>query len=467
MKHWLQDLFKPESVAVIGASNNPDKMGYGYFNGLVEMGVVDKLYPVNIKGETVLGIKGYSSVVDVPGSVDYVICTIPARSVPRLMEECSIKGIRFVHMFTSGLSETGVEENVALEKEIINIARKGGIRVLGPNCMGIYSPGAGLTFYPGFSPESGEAAFISQSGGLVERMIRIGEVDGVHFSHVVSYGNATDLNETDFLEYFAQDNDSRVIGMYLEGVRDGRKLLLALKEAVKKKPVVILKGGTTKAGSHTAASHTGSLSGVDRIWSSICRQTGVIRVYSMEEMLDILMTLLIFPIPRGPNGALIGEGGGTSVLAADDFNNAGLALPPLPGDIRRQLDRYTPKAGTSVRNPVDSLMLLKNPDSLYDTISSVASYSGIDFIVLHMTLDLPPLLCDDVLLEKAILSLIEASRNCAKPVALVMLTDGTPQRWEATLTLRRKCLEAGIPVFKTIKRATTAIGTLFLNGAYK
>jgi len=458
MANDLQYLFHPRSVAVVGAANNPLKMGYGYFSGLVEMGVLKKLYPVNLAGEAVLGFKGYTSVRDIPGPLDYVICSIPARYVPQMMEDCAVKGVKFVHMFTAGMSETGEKEDARLEKEIIQIARKGGIRVLGPNCMGVYSPAAGLTYYPGFTGESGSVAFVSQSGGLVERMIRVGMVCGIHFSQVVSFGNGTDLNESDFVEYFAAENESLVIGIYLEGVRDGRRLIQALHEAAKNKPVVIIKGGRTEAGKRAAVSHTGSLGGIDEAWSALCQQSNLIRVDSLNEFLDVTMTLLSFQQPRGFNVALIGEGGGTSVLASDALVSAGLSLPPLPDSIRRKLDKLIPRAGTSTMNPVDSIILYQDLDSLYDTITLVASCESIDFIIAHIAIDLPPFSSSTEQLKKIVSTIIAARKHSGKPVALVILAEGAPQGWEASLPLQRSCLDAGIPVFNSIDRAAQAIG---------
>ena len=458
MTHTLKHLFHPSSVAVVGAANNPLKMGYSYFSGLVEMGVLKKLHPVNLTGEAVLGFKGYTSVKDIPGPLDYVICAIPARFVPEMMEDCVAKGVKFVHMFTAGMSETGEKEDAQLEAEIMRIARNGGIRVLGPNCMGVYSPAAGLTYYPGFTRESGNVAFVSQSGGLVERMIRIGMVRGIHFSQIASYGNAVDLNESDLVEYFAEDNESHVIGMYLEGVRDGRRLVQVLREAARNKPVVIMKGGRTEAGERAAASHTGSLTGIDEVWSAICQQSNLWRVYSLNELLDVMMTLLFFQKPRGFNVALIGEGGGTSVLASDDLVSAGLSLPPLPDNIRKKLDKFIPRAGTSSLNPVDSLSLFQSLDNLYDVITIVAGCELLDFIIVHIAIDLPPFISSSEQLSKVISTIITAGKHCGKPVALVLLAEGAPQRWEETLPLRQQCLDAGIPVYNDIASAAQAIG---------
>lgn len=455
----LEYLFHPRSVAVVGATaGDVSKAGYGYFAGLVEMGVLHRLYPVNLTGEAVLSFKGYKSVREIPEPVDYVIFAIPARIARQVMEDCVARGVRFVHMFTAGMSETGEEEDAQLEAEILDIARRGGIRVLGPNCMGIHSPSAGLTFYPGLPNQGGQVAFISQSGGIAEDTIRNGDMQGVHFSRVISFGNANDINESDLLEYCAQDSESRIIGMYIEGVRDGRRFSRTLREAARRKPVVLLKGGRTEAGRRAAASHTGSLAGSAAVWSSICKQAGAVSVYSLSELLDVIMTFNFLPPLDGLNTALIGEGGGTSVLASDDCVSAGLALPPLPESMRQELRRFIPKAGTSTKNPVDSVISLQTPEDVKNIIKLVAGYEAIDSLIVHIGVDWVLLLPNGrEQLDKMLSAVMEVGEACGKPLAVVLLTAGASLNWEVASQLRKKCLAAGFPVYPNIARAAHAI----------
>ncbi|MDD5126938.1 MAG: CoA-binding protein [Dehalococcoidales bacterium] len=458
-QHQLEYLFHPRSVAVVGAApGDISKAGFGYFAGIAGMGVLRKLYPVNLTGETLLGYPGFKSVRDIPEPVDYVIFAVPARVVPGVMEDCVERGVRFVHMFTAGMSETGEAEDSRLQTEILNIAHRGGIRVLGPNCMGIYSPPAGLTFYPGLSHQSGPVAFLSQSGGLCEDLIRMGDAQDVHFSRMTSFGNASDINESELLEYYTRDDESSIIGLYLEGVRDGRRFARALKEAAQRKPVVFLKGGRTEAGKRAANSHTGSLAGSAEAWAALGRQAGVIPVYGLSELLDVLMTLRFLPAPRGFNTALIGEGGGISVLASDDCIGAGLSLPPVPEDMRRELRRLIPKAGTSTRNPVDSPISVQSPADFQSIIKLVAGYGLVDSLIVHISVDWTMLLPDGKgRLDQMITALIEVGKTCGKPVAVAVLTAGAPPNWAVAYELQKRCLAAGFPVFPNIARAARAI----------
>ncbi len=443
----LEYVFHPRAVAVVGATNDATKAGYGYLKGLLELGTMDKVYPVNLEGGEILGLRAYTSVKDIPPPLDYVISCIPALAVPQLVEDCAASGVKVVHLFTSGFSETGDEKDARLEAEILRTARKGAVRIIGPNCMGVYSPLAGLTFYPGLSTRSGPVALISQSGGNAEDVIRMGSLRGTHFSRVVSYGNASDINESDLLEWCAQDAKTRIIGAYIEGVKDGRRFLRVLRDAAKAKPVVMLKGGKTEAGTRAVASHTGSLAGTDEVWTGLCQQAGAIRVYSLGEMVDMMMTFLLLLVPRGFNAALVGEGGGASVIASDDCASAGLSLPPLPAKIRQELSRSIPKAGTSTRNPVDLVLSLQSPGGFYDTITLVASYELIDFVIVHIGVDYPLLMPGGrEHLVEIVDALIRAGRASGKPLAVALLTAGAPQNWEVVVELQRQCVEAGFPV---------------------
>ena len=251
-----------------------------------------RLYPVNPKVDEILGLKAYPNVRDIPGPVDHVICSIPAPLVPQLIEDCVAKGVKVVHMFTAGFSETGEEEGVRLEAKILQIAKRGGIRLIGPNCMGIYCPSSHISFDEAFPKESGVVGFFSQSGANASELAHMGALRGIHFSKVVSYGNALDLNEVELLEYFIQDPETEIIAAYIEGVKDGQRFVRLLREAAQVKPTIVLKGGRTQSGTGAVASHTGSLAGEDEVFDALCRQMGAIRVYSLEELADVIQAKL-------------------------------------------------------------------------------------------------------------------------------------------------------------------------------
>ena len=235
LKQTIHDILHPQSIAIVGARSNESIHSEGWVARLVHFGFKGKIYPINPKADEIMGLKAYPSVLDVPGPIDLAIFNVPFRVSGKVMAECAEKGVRFVHVFTAGFSETGKEDGIRLQDEILHTARQAGIRLLGPNCMGIYNPKGGLTFGRLFSKTPGNVSFVSQSGASAVRMITLGHERGVHFSKVVSYGNAIDLDGTDFIEYLAADPDTKVITSYIEGVKDGRRYADAIRECTRKK----------------------------------------------------------------------------------------------------------------------------------------------------------------------------------------------------------------------------------------
>src|SRR5438132_10759589 len=254
-------IFHPHSMAVVGASANPDTPGYDYVRSLQEFGYEGRTYPVNPKGGEILGLPVFASLRDVPSGVDYVISCIPNAYILDLVSDCAAAGVKALQLFTGRFSETGRADDAALEDRLQLTTREAGVRLIGPNCMGLLYPALGISFRTDMSRKSGPIGFLSQSGNLLFELPHFGESRGLRFSKAISYGNALDLNECDFLEYFAEDAETQVIGAYIEGVRDGRSFVSALKRASAQKPVVILKGGRTSAGGRTAVSHTAALAG--------------------------------------------------------------------------------------------------------------------------------------------------------------------------------------------------------------
>ncbi len=353
-QHDLDFLFHPNSIALVGITTAKTwHWTLTFLEGLLEIGFDRPLYLVNPKGGELKGHKIYTSLKEVPGKVDYVIGLVNAHIAPKLVEECAQKGVRAIHFCTAGFSETGEEDRVKLESELIEVARRKGIRILGPNCMGIYCPKSRLSYSPAFPEESGPVGVISQSGGNSIYLVRQAAQRGVRFSKVISYGNASDINESDLLEYLTHDVDTKIIALYIEGIKDGQRFRRALEEATKEKTVILLKGGATEGGARAAAGHTAALSGSRTTWDALCKQLGIISVSSIEEMIDVLVTLLFLPLPAGRNVVLLGAGGGASVLIADEFESRGLRILPLPPEIVAQIREFTPIAGNILRNPVD------------------------------------------------------------------------------------------------------------------
>jgi acyl-CoA synthetase (NDP forming) len=377
----LDRIFNPGTVAVIGASHSD-----GFSQALMNSKLRDSLFLVNPKYEELSGRRCYASILDVADKVDYVVIAVPASLVPRVLVDCIQKGVRAVHVFTAGFSETGIEERKVLEDEVRNMA-KGKVRLIGPNCMGICCPKSGLAFVPGVLVKEGRLGVISQSGTFAEQFLSVGGPRNVRFSKVVSYGNAIDLDCPDFLEYMANDPETEAIALYIEGTRNGKRLRSAITEAAKLKPVVALKGGVTEHGRRAASSHTGSLAGSPEIWSSLFRQAGVIQVDDFDELLNTALALSRVRLPAGRGTAVITNSGGFSVLESDLCVKAGLEVPQFTQETTVELRKMVPIAGTSISNPLDAWPIFYNmpgtTGTLADAIKIVSRDNNIDSVVLH------------------------------------------------------------------------------------
>ena len=461
----LEYIFHPRSVAIIGVPSDPAiPTGSALLDPFFELGFDGKLYPVNPKGGERGSLKVYPSLKEIPGPVDYVIVAIPAFTTPKLIEDCVAKEVKAATFVTSGFSELGTEEGRRLENEITKIARSGGVRVIGPNCFGIYCPKTKMSSGSGFPKECGNVGFISQSGGSYFYTVRAAAPRGVRFSKAVSYGNACDLNESDFLEYFTQDPDTEVIAAYIEGVKDGRRFLKALEEAAKLKPVIIHKGGYTEAGVKTAASHTGSLAGKNMIWDAIFKQTGVIRVYSMDELIDVILLFLSMSPPRGRNVGVLGVGGGASVQVADECERAGLHIPRLPAELLAKLREFTPEAGSMLGNPLDSQLSFWDPKKFGDSVKIFARWEGIDLMILHLGMFSGPSPQTHMAsMEARREAYVSAARECDRPVAVVLHSVVSfPESVEIVGKWQRSCNEAKLPFYPSTGRAANAINK-FIN----
>ncbi len=374
-------IFNPRTVAVIGASDND-----GFSQALTGTKLRDSLFLVNPKYKELHGKRCYASILDIEGGIDYVVIAVPALLVPRVLVECIEKGVKVVHVFTAGFSETGAEERKILENEVQKIAR-GKVSLIGPNCMGICCPKSGLAFIPDVLATEGPVGVISQSGTFAEQFLSIGKLRNVKFSKVISYGNAIDLDCPDFLEYLAHDSETEVIALYMEGTKNGKRLKAAMTEAAKLKPVLALKGGVTEHGNRAASSHTGSLAGSPEIWSSLFRQAGVIQVEDFDELLDATLALSCALLPSGKGTAIITNSGGFSVLETDLCVKAGLEVPQFTKETIAELRKMVPLAGTSINNPLDAWPIYYNmpgtTGTLADAIKILSHDKNIDSIVLH------------------------------------------------------------------------------------
>jgi len=468
-QHNLDFLFHPNSIALVGITTATTwHWTLTFLEGLIEIGFDRPLYLVNPKGGEIKGHKIYTSLKDVPGNIDYVIGLVNAQIAPRLVEECAEKGVRAIHFCTAGFSETGEEKRIKLESELVEVARRKGIRIIGPNCMGIYCPKSRLSYSPAFPEESGPVGVISQSGGNSIYLVRQAALRGVRFSKVISYGNACDINENDLLEYLANDTDTKIIALYIEGIKDGKRFRRALQKATKEKTVILLKGGTTEGGARAVAGHTASLAGSRATWDALCKQLGIISVSSIEEMIDVLVTLLFLPLPRGRNALLFGAGGGASVLIADEFESKGLRVPPIPPEIVGQIREFTPIAGNILRNPVDYSQAMMNTEGVIKTFGILSGWEGIDFLVMFIrTGQFTTSRISETQLKTLLMSKFPMKQGLfPKPVAMVIEPSIMPEEAEAILAAIRSAISSGLPVYYSFATAANAIN-LVLNHTEK
>jgi acyl-CoA synthetase (NDP forming) len=429
-----------------------------FVRALQHMDFPGPIYPINPHAQEVLGLPCYASLLDVPGPVDHVISSIPASGVLELMDHAAAKGVHSVHFFTAGFRETGEEERVTLEQEILRRARGAGVRVIGPNCMGLYCPASKLAFDHECPRESGNVAFISQSGLNAEELIIYASLRGVRFSKVVSYGNAVDLDESDFLEYCAVDPETAVITTYIEGVKDGRRFLKALSAASAAKPIIVLKGGVTGAGSRAADSHTGSLAGSAQVWEAACRQAGALTVQTLAELEDMAVAFSFLRRPAGRGVAIMGIGGGSSVLSADAAERERLSVPALSEELQTQLRRFTPLAGTSVRNPLDTVGI-RGREQFLEAVRIVASSPEIHLLLIQSRIDWTPGMGQDSVefVAQGVEALEEAAEVAGKPVVAVIWPPTSVETMDRVLSFQDRCARAGLPVFWGVHRALHAV----------
>jgi len=451
----LDAIFHPRSVALVGITTvNPDHWTRGFLEGYLNLDFPSqgKLYLVNPKGGTVEGLKVYQDIQDIPDTLDFVVGLVPARSAPKLIEDAAAKGARCIHFCTAGFSEIddeGDEAGKELEAELLRAARKNNIRIIGPNCLGVYCPEGRMSFSKLFPKESGPVGFISQSGGNSNYLIRQAAQRGVRFSKVISIGNGCDLNESDFLEYLADDPKTTIITMYLEGIKDGVRFREALKYAAEKKPVVLLKGGATPAGARAVMGHTASLAGSHAIWESLCRQFGVIQVHSLEEMADVLVTLRFLPAPDGRRALLFGGGGGSSIIIADEFERRGALLPQVPQQVIKELREFSQSAGNFFNNPIDYSQSME-PSNVTRALEILMRWGQFDFIV-NFVVPTQSTRTGDF---TAHLSRFDGIH---KPVAIVILTSVIPEEASRIYQYISHYTDEGYPVYFSFASAAHAI----------
>ena len=464
----LGRLFSPASIAIVGASSNPLVGGHQFARFLTDNGFQGKLYLVNPTSDEILGLKVYPSLTDIPEpNVDYVISCIRADGVLPLLDDCSRKNVRLVHLFTARLKETGRDNEIRLQGEIVEKAKELGIRILGPNCMGVYYPKLGLSFNHELPRESGPVGGFFQSGGGAAEFVRYAALRGVRFSKVISYGNASDIDEVELLDYLASDSETRVISSYIEGVKDGRRFVESLARAAKKKPVIVLKGGRGKTGARLALSHTASLAGSIDVWQALLRQYGAVMVSSFQELIDQVVAFTFLPPIAGRRVIVAGGGGGKSMVSADVWEEEGFELPDLSAEFRQKLKRKIPQLWDWVRNPIDASLFQGTPVVDVNVLEWLSNENGFDIFVANLTQDDP--LPNDVwenALAPNFLNSVAAIKKKGKPVVCVIETGEVGPveigswKWRAIAETRRQIVNQDLAVFPSPERAAKAVRKL-------
>lgn len=447
-KDNMDMLFSPETVAVIGASGKRGKIGYAIMENFVRGKFRGKAYPVNPSSKSIMGRKSYPSVMDVPGKVDLAVIVVPAKIVPAVLKECVQKKVRAAVIVSSGFSEIGGEGR-AREELCSRIISGSGMRVLGPNCIGVLDVKTGTdTLFLSMDrlgrPPLGGISFVSQSGAVGSTILDWLSSEGIGISKFIAYENGMDIDESDSIEYLDRDPETRVIALYIEGVRDGRKFINAARKC--KTPILVLKGGKTEFGSKAAFSHTGRLAGSSRVYSGIFRQCGAIEVSSWQELFNTAKGLALQPRPKGRRLAIVTDGGGFGVLAADVAEREGLLLPEPTPQMKKVFRKSFPIYAT-LHNPID--ITGDTNAERYKVAMEACLKSGRYDGVLAITLFQVPTL------EENIVDVVAAlSRKYKKPI-LCCAAGG-----EFTHKLSMKLEAKSIPVYQTPSEAVQVFSSM-------
>lgn len=453
----LQRLFYPESVAVVGASPHLGGGKMPYYQLLQMAGYRGRVYPVNPKYDDIGGVRVYPSLDDIPESVDLAIAAVPAGKALETVEAAARKGIRFLHFFTSGFSEVGNKE---LEKAMVEAARKGGTRIVGPNCIGVHCQSSGVTCDVPKAPLKGvgNVAFLGQSGGMTHNFMRMAGARYLELNKIVSYGNQIDLRVEDYLDYLAGDDTVRVIAGYIEDIKDGRRFMEALRKTTAGKPVVILKGGITEQGAKAAFSHTGALAASHEIWTAVMRQERVIEALNFEQLIDLTMMAVAEKTPAGTRLGFLGAGGGTSVLFTDLSTLAGLTLPELSEKSQKQISQRISNVNTSTTNPVDLGFYGFDFTIMAHTIEAMAQDDHIDAIIPYFSLDFITSFQKDQI-ESGPHAIVEAARKTRKPVIPILsqFTENILDIEDVRIRMYSIFRKAGMAVYRTPQDAIASI----------
>ena len=451
----LDRAFNPKVVAVIG-----DKKDSNYMWIRAQRDFKGKLYsvqidPAEIEGIKALGVQNYTSLLEIPEAVDFAIVAVPRAVALRVLADLITKKVGAAFFFTAGFSETGTEEGRALEKRMTDMAEAANFHIIGPNCMGIFSARAGIKQNAEqYSDTAGPVGFISQSGNHAVNFVQEAHIQGIDVNKVASYGNGIVLDSADYLEYFAADPEIKVIGMYVEGVKNGPRFLNVLREASLRKPVVVWKGGRSDEGGRAIGSHTGSLAIPQAIWDSAMRQCRAVQVLRQEELIDTIKALLYLPPVSGNRVAAVGGSGGGSVAVADAFAEAGLRLPPFSRESYDEFASFWTLIGGGYKNPVDTYNA--NRREMKRILDILGRDTNTDNIVsLFAARHAGP--GGGAPLEAQLSPFVDTNKKIAKPLMAIITGSSSAQTQAAALELMTKLQGMGIPAFLGMERGALAL----------
>lgn len=453
----LERAFNPRTVVVIGDSKTNN---FEWIRGQKEF--KGKLYSVHTNPNSfddikALGVENFTSLLDVPVEVDLAIVAVARRAALAVLDDCIRKGVAAAHFFSAGFSETDTEEGRRLERELKIRAEAENFHLIGPNCMGLYNPSIGIRQNEDqFLGESGSVGFISQSGSVAIGFSLESHYQGININKSVSFGNGIVLDSPDFLEYFGQDPAIKAIGMYLEGVKNGRRFVSVLKEVAARKPVVIWRGGRTEAGGRAIASHTGSLAASKNIWDSVIKQCGAIQVDSIEEIIDTIKALLFLPHVTGNRVAIAGGPGGQSVTSTDIFVEIGLIVPRLTKESYAELESFFEVVGGSYRNPIDTAgPVRRDMKRIMRIVSRDANIDNVAYFVSTR----PGRHISREQLQNT-MEILEDIKKLGKPLITMVLL-ATPDAANEVRAIMQILQENGIPAFPSVPRGALALKHAF------
>ncbi|MGC8538375.1 MAG: acetate--CoA ligase family protein [Candidatus Micrarchaeia archaeon] len=451
----LTPLLNPKSVAVIGASRDPDKVGHVILQNYIDAGYSGKLFPVNNKTDTILGLRTYKSILDIKEKVDLAVIALPAPIVPQILEECGKAGVKSAVVVSGGFAEVG---NVDLQNRIVEIAKKYRIAMLGPNCLGVMDPRTRIDtlFLPTYKlnrPKVGGVSFVSQSGAVGSTILDLISKEGFGLAKFISYGNAAYIDEVDILNYLMKDKDTKVIVMYIEGINRGKEFIEVAKKVTKIKPIIVIKAGATEMGAAAAHSHTAALAGNHEVYEAAFRQFGFSIAKDLSELLYYAKIFDSENLPEGNRVAIITNGGGTGVLTTDAVYESGLTLTQLSDETKNELKKYMPPI-VNIRLPLD-LAGDADKERFEKAVDIVSKDPNVDMLIVITLFQTPG--AD----SSVAAALIHKKENMEKP--MIVISPGGDYTQMQKIMME----SGGLPVYDSPMAATKSLYELYRYAQYK